>query len=313
MTDLMNNVLPVLFLIAFGYILQRTNYINESVMQGITRLIANLLIPCVIFNTFYKLDIRPEHLGLAACIFLIQLLLLGTGFLVYRFLPSKRRFVPFYCCAFAFGFMAIPLFSTVFGTENMGYLTSMGVGHELFIGIVFVPFCKLYLTKQKTGAAQIAKSLCSPLFFMIFLALIIQALGCREIIEANILGKGLLTTIETLGAISSTLILVVTGYRVRLDSITKIKESTMLVAVRYALIFSICYAVKYFLMDPLVGADFFFDAAFFTLISQHSSVLLNAYVAEYGTREDSEIVSGAFAISVLVGIILFVGYVWMIG
>ena len=37
----------------------------------------------------------------------------------------------------------------------------------------------------------------------------------------------------------------------------------------------------------MVGQDFYFNAAFFTLISQHGSVILNAYISEYGSLEDS--------------------------
>ena len=45
----------------------------------------------------------------------------------------------------------------------------------------------------------------------------------------------------------------------------------------------------------MVGQDFYFNAAFFTLISQHGSVILNAYISEYGSLEDSQIASNAFA------------------
>ena len=146
-----------------------------------TKLVSDYLIPCTIFTTFIGLDLRPEHFGLAACTFLIQLLLLGLGFLTARLFHFKRRFAPLYPCAFAFGFMAIPLFSTVFGLENMGYLTSMGVGHELFIGLVFMPVARIYLKGETAGPRQIGKNLLSPLFVMIFLALALQLLGIRDV------------------------------------------------------------------------------------------------------------------------------------
>ena len=307
----MNNVLPVILLIAFGIFLQNRKFFSEEAVQGITRLVSHYLIPCIIFTTFFNLDFKPEYFGLGACIFLIQLLLMGAGFLVAKLFHYKRRFGALYACAFAFGFMAIPLFSTVYGVENMGYLTSMGVGHELFIGIVFMPAARLYLKGEKMMAAQIGRSLMSPLFLMIFLAFLIRGLGLKEVLEANVIGRGLIDTVSKLGSISSTLILVTVGYKMRLNSLAKIRESIMLVAVRYVLIFTIGYGVKALWMDPLVGNDFYFDAAFFTLISQHGSVILNAYIGEYGTKEDSEIASNAFAINAIIGVILFVAYVYI--
>lgn len=65
-------------------------------------------------------------------------------------------------------------------------------------------------------------------------------------------------------------------------------------------------------MDPMVGQDFYFNAAFFTLISQHGSVILNAYISEHGSLEDSQIASNAFAINAVIGMALFVLYVCLL-
>ena len=307
--NLLRSVLPVILLIAFGFFLQQRHYFSEETVDGLTKLISDYLIPCTIFTTFIGLDLRPEHFGLAACISLIQLLLMGAGFLTARLAGFRRRFAALYPCAFAFGFMAIPLFSTVFGLENMGTLTSMGVGHELFIGLVFMPFARMYLKGERASLGQIGKNLLSPLFLMIFLALFLQLSGLRDQVAATELGGGFLDTVSKLGGISSTLILLTVGYRIRLDNPAKLLESVRLVAWRYVLIFLISYGVKFLLMDALAGGDPYFDIAFFTLISQHGSVILNAYIAQYGSREDSEIASNAFAVNAVAGMVLFVAYV----
>lgn len=52
--------------------------------------------------------------------------------------------------------------------------------------------------------------------------------------------------------------------------------------------------------------------AFFTLISQHGSVILNAYISEHGSLEDSQIASNAFAINAVIGMALFVLYVCLL-
>ena len=178
---LLRSVLPVILLIAFGFWLQRRRFFSEEAVDNLTKLVSDYLIPCTIFTTFMGLDLRPEHFGLAACVFLIQLLLLGAGFLTAGLFGFHRRFASLYPCAFAFGFMAIPLFSTVFGLEHMGTLTSMGVGHELFIGLVFMPLARLYLKGEGASLRQIGRNLLSPLFLMIFLALVLQLSGLREL------------------------------------------------------------------------------------------------------------------------------------
>ena len=91
---LLRSVLPVILLIAFGFWLQRRQFLPEAAVGGLTKLVSDYLIPCTIFTTFMGLDLRPEHFGLAACVFLIQLLLLGSGFLTARLFGFRRRFAP---------------------------------------------------------------------------------------------------------------------------------------------------------------------------------------------------------------------------
>ena len=88
--NLLRSVLPVILLILFGFWLQRRRYLSEETVGGLTKLISDYLIPCTIFTTFMGLDLRPEHFGLAACVFLIQLLLLGAGFLTVRLAGFRR-------------------------------------------------------------------------------------------------------------------------------------------------------------------------------------------------------------------------------
>ena len=135
---------------------------------------------------------------------------------------------------------------------------------------------------------------------MIFLALALQLLGIRDAVSATDLGGGVIDTISKLGGISSTLILITVGYRIHMDNPDKIRESLRLVAWRYLLIFSVSYGVKFFLMDPMVGQDFYFNAAFFT------------YISEYGSLEDSQIASNAYAINAVIGMALFVLYVCLL-
>ena len=172
-----------------------------------------------------------------------------------------------------------------------------------------MPLARMYLKGEAASPRQIGRNLLSPLFLMIFLALFLQLSGLRDLAASTDLGGGIIDTIAKLGGISSTLILITVGYRIRLDNPARLRESVRLVAWRYLLIFVISYAVKALLMDRLAGGDPFFDAAFFTLISQHGSVILNAYIVQYGSREDAEVASNAFAVNAVAGMILFVAYV----
>lgn len=122
----------------------------------------------------------------------------------------------------------------------------------------------------------------------------------------------MIDTISKLGGISSTLILITVGYRIHMDNPDKIRESLRLVAWRYLLIFSVSYGVKFFLMEPHVGQDFYFNAAFFTLISQPRFRHPQRLHLGVWLFEDSQIASNAFAINAVIGMALFVLYVCLL-
>lgn len=309
MRALLSNIVPILMLIAFGYLLRRRAYFEDVAIQRLTGFVASILIPCVMFNTFLNLNFDLTHVGLAAAFFVYQLILLALSFVIYRVLKKGRRFYPLFYCCFAFGFMAIPLFTTVFGADQMEYLAAIGLGHELFVGLVFMPAAKLWLKREPVNPRAMAKTVVSPLFLMVVAALAIKLLGLRPVIEGTLLGSGLLETISRLGGINTVLIMIIVGYRIRFDDLSKLKESSLLVLSRYIFTFAVGYAFKALVMDPLAGGSLLFDYAFFTMLSQHGSVLLVAYVGEYGDREDLEVASSSLVINELAGILLYILFV----
>lgn len=54
------------------------------------------------------------------------------GFFINKFKPLYHPMNPFVSSAFCFGLLGIPLFGTVLGSENLGKISILGVGNELF-------------------------------------------------------------------------------------------------------------------------------------------------------------------------------------
>ena len=83
MKELLDNIVPILMLIAFGYFLRRRNYFAEATIQGLTSFVAAILVPCVLFNTFLILNFDMSHVWLAVAFFVLQVIYLAFGFLLF--------------------------------------------------------------------------------------------------------------------------------------------------------------------------------------------------------------------------------------
>lgn len=313
MTQMLENVLPILMLIAFGWILRQRNYFSDEQLSKLSGMISNIMIPFVIFNSIVSLDIRTEHLFLSIGFFVYLLLLLFISVVIYKVFHVKRKFFIFFSAVFSFGFMAMPLFSAVFGTEHMDYLIAMGVGHELFVSIVFITSAKVVLSGEKVSKGGILKHLVSPLFCMVILALVLKLTGWIEPLRSFIPTKAVLDTVSKVASLTTPLAMIVVGYRIHFTDKKRVTESFLYVVVRYALTLGLGYLLKGLVFDRFVAPNPYYDYAFFTLVSQYGSVLLTMFVADYCSKEDLEVASNAFVINVIIGMLIFTGFVIRLG
>ena len=310
MDELFLDIIPLLLLIVFGSCLRQKEYFEDAVIRKIIGFIGDFLVPCVIFTTIINLDIRSDHIVLSAAFFIFLLLLLLLSWLTYQFFRIQRQFFIFFSSAFAFGLMVIPLFSAVFGAENMEYLIALGVGHELFFAVVYIPAANIVLKGEAFNWKNTLRNLTSPLFCMVLAALILNLSGGKEILEATLAGACLLATITKAASITTVLTMVVVGYQLHFESLKNLRESILYVLFRYALSFGVGYALKWFVLDHLITPSPYFDHAYFTMLSQFGSTMLIILVGKYCSREDMEISSNAFVLNVLVGIAVYIAYVY---
>ena len=58
MADLLAIVLPVFGLIGIGYVGRRTGFVSERMGDGLSEFVFSLSVPCLIFNTLVRAEIR---------------------------------------------------------------------------------------------------------------------------------------------------------------------------------------------------------------------------------------------------------------
>lgn len=312
MTEILGKVLPLLFLIGLGYILQRMQYFGEEVFSKLQSLVLNIAIPCMLCTTFINLDVDVSYAWLSVAFFLLMILLLASGFVIYNIFSIKRSFFPFVLASFGFGTTSIPFYTSLFGQENLKYLSILGIGHEVFISLIYLPLAQMKLSGDKITPQRLLKALKSPFLIMTFLGLAIRIFGLREFLFNSALGLGLYGAIERLGSISLTLALVVIGYRLKFSDRTKLRESALYVGIRYAVSLSIAFFYKLIVIDRLIAPNPLFDAAYFILLSQHGSIALTVLVGQNCSQEDHEVVINTFVLNTIIGILLFVGYSFII-
>ncbi|WP_226666464.1 AEC family transporter [Metabacillus litoralis] len=123
-----------IIIIALGYLLKRRNIIKERDGEGLSRIIFNLTLPCLIIVTFNGLKIDNSLFILIFIGFIYGIII---GFLGLFFLKKKNRktkgMVGMMIPGFNIGLFAYPLVEVIFGEKGITYFGMFDVGNAFIV------------------------------------------------------------------------------------------------------------------------------------------------------------------------------------
>lgn len=307
--DVLGNIFPLIFLILFGYVLQRINFFEEVTFKQIQKFLLRVTIPSILFTAFATMELRPDYLIVSAGMFGFLVMLLLLGFILYRLLPIKYDFFIFYLTTFGFGTVGLPIFLDIFGLNNATGMAMLGIGHEVFVAAVLFPVLSIHFDKSGGGRKKaFAKAFLSPTIIMVALGIFINLTGIRAIMSENVVGASLLNAIARLGGLTIVITLVLTGYRMKFSDKSGLKTSLRYAAARIMIMLPLAILFNAIFLTNFTPALPYLSHAFFILIFQHPAIMLMIFTGQYRSIEEQRIASNAFIISTMVGIVLFAIY-----
>jgi hypothetical protein len=78
MSDVIGRVLPILLLLVIGVWLRRTNFIAESTVGDLRKLVVNLALPAVLFTSFLEIEFDSNDVAIVVVTFLLCVALYGS-------------------------------------------------------------------------------------------------------------------------------------------------------------------------------------------------------------------------------------------
>lgn len=205
-----NQVLVFGILMLIGFVMAKAKVLTADVLNGLSKLIIKLLLPCLIFHLIIGNGITISYI-LANRVFALALLLLYTvlcllGYAMGSVTGLRHSGQDMFAVAAMFcniGFMGLPLFASMFPNDShvaVCLLIYMTVDQILLWSIgVF-----LCTRNAKRKAGSMLGNLCNPSLIAIGLALVLLYLGIP-------LPDPVITTIKGLGDCSRYLALLYLG------------------------------------------------------------------------------------------------------
>ncbi|WP_273225593.1 malate permease [Geosporobacter ferrireducens] len=254
------------------------------------------------------MELKAEYFMVFVIVFILLNVLFFSGFMVSKIKGMNHPLIPFIVTGNSFGLLGIPLFTTVFGAENVGKLSILGVGHEFFIWLVFITILRVKFREEKISFVVMKDIIKSPLIISIALGILFNITGLGTFIQENPFSKGFYITLQYLSSLATPLILIIIGYGLKFDK-RYMKESVYFLFIRMILGFVIGYAFKMLIIDRIMSPDPIFNYAYFTFLILPPPLSLPIFMGTYSTKEHEELANNVVVVSTVFSIVLYILFV----
>jgi predicted permease len=308
MVDIVAKIVPIIILIGFGRYLGYNGILCQSTIDEIKKVVMDIALSSVLFLAFINMDLKAEYFFLCLLTFalLCSLYLIGIGINLFK--GVTHPLLPFMVTGNAFGFLGIPLFTTVFGSENIGKLSILGVGHEFFVWFVLITLMRMTLKKERFSMSIAKDMIKSPLIVSVILGITLNIMGLGLWIQENPFTKGFYMTLQYLSNLATPLILIIVGYGLKFDR-KYMKQSLKFVMIRSFVILTIGYIFKFLLLDRFVLVDQMFDYAFFTFLILPPPLSLSIFIGRFSTKENEELANNTIVLNTVIAVVVFIMFV----
>ncbi len=305
--QILNKVLPILFLISLGYWIRRKNFLAETTIDELRKIVVNLALPAVVFLSFLNIELKASYFVIFALTFLLCILLFLLGQLIKKQFKIQYSYFPYLTTGFEYGMLGLSLFGAAYGLEKVGYIAVPDLGHEIFIWFVFLP---MLLIKRDGGQnpKEIFKSfLSAPVVIAILSSLLFNVLNGQEWLYQLPITGALMTTFEFLGSLTVPLILMIVGYGIKINR-AGIKDALLVVFIRLGVLIPLALLLNIHLMRNLLHLDKLFEAALFTLLILPPPFIIPLYARSNLSGEEKQYINNVLTIHTIISVTVFIIY-----
>ncbi len=308
-------IMPVVLLIAFGAALKKRNFLSKEAVAGMKKLVLNFSLPCLIFLTFLRSDIKPEYFVISTVVFASCSAALSLGFLFKRLQRSANQFYPSVFSSFTTGLVGYPLFTAVFGAEQLYKLAILDIGNLVFIFTVLTNFlqkvsCEFSGIKKLSLKEQLIGMLKSPLLVGAALGIAASLSGHSQQLQSNPLSSALIAAVSLISSLSVPLTLIIIGQDLNFSLRNFLKPASA-VLLRMAVMLSAAWLLNTYVVEGMLGLDRMFQVALYTLFILPPTFLIPVYIE--GDCEEKGFVVNFFSIHIVFTLAAFVILTVIIG
>ena len=306
-THVVNQVLPILLLLALGALLRRTRLLSPEMVEGLKALVLTLGLPAVLFLSFLKVEFQANFFALFLATFGLCVGLLLLGRLLRPALHEHREYVPFLLSGFEYGMIGVSLFGSVYGLDAVGYIAVVDLGHEFYIWFALAPLLIIKRDGAGNPGAVLGMIVKTPVILAILLGIGLNLAGVGPALPGLPVVGGVVRTLDFLSRLTIPLILIIVGWGIHFER-EGLRDVVVLVALRTAILVPLALVLNRVLISGLLSLGPAYEAAFFTLLILPSPFIIPLFIPAERAA-DRRFVNNVLTLHSLTSIAVFTVYV----
>lgn len=219
--------LPVFVALFIGMLCRSKNFITREGVDTLKKVVLNLTLPFVLFNSFATAEYTMSALVLPIIMFVVCCVMLAAGFAIIKISKMQSRLAPFLASGFEAGMLGFSLFALLFPNESLSKFALLVLGQEIFVFTLY----KMLLTGKTSLKAIGQDFITSPTLIAVVLGVVVGATGLYgKLVEWGV--SPIITAVtDFISAPTGTIILFTVGFDLVIREIPW-KKTAGLIAMR---------------------------------------------------------------------------------
>lgn len=304
---IVSKVLPIIFLIIGGNILQRLKFFKEDTTDELKKIVVNVSLPALLFTAFAETSFQPKYLLIIVVVFLVCGLMLVVGRLFQKVFKSENKYFPTLYSGFEAGMMGYSIFVAVYGVANMYKFAIIDIGQVTFVFFVLVSYLHKLNGNSSTPKELIVSFIKSPVIISIISGIIFGTLGIVDVIKSFSLTNSVYETLKLVSTLTVPLICIIIGYELKI-SLKGLKLSVVTAVSRVAVLFIIAAFINSFIMERILHVDRVFQAALYTMFILPPPFIIPIFMKQ-GDGKDKQLILNAISVNIVLSLIVYLVFI----
>ncbi|MBE5773266.1 MAG: hypothetical protein E7337_04960 [Clostridiales bacterium] len=246
-------ILPVVFMLGLGCFARKMKILSEEQNGGIKKLIFTLLLPILVFNATFTMNIDPKYIKITGFMFILQCVTLLAGYGAFRLIKTDYSHVsPYLMTTIEGGNAFYPLYIGLVGAGFSSYFVLLDVPGIFIVFLVF-PMIIARKTSESAGFASMMRNVyTNPVICGLIAGILLNVTGVSAAFARTGVYEAYCALADAATAPIAPLILFTLGYSF---SLGRDNLAPMLITLAVRLVLMGCGIAVAFMLFPWILED----------------------------------------------------------